>query len=226
MTTLVKTITKSDQQLFNARDIHSQLDIKTKFADWITRRLKEFGFTENQDFSKKNIGRETDYYLIKDAARDILACERKNPKSKKLRQWLWDNAEQTFSKTTRLADNTDSKVSQSTLTKPITSIQLIAAQAQALVQLESKQLEHDDRLSQLEARARFSTDTGFYTVRGYAAINGYRLPLSRAQTIGKIASRLSRQYNVKTGKAHCEVFGEVNTYHSDILEEAFTYENR
>lgn len=35
----------------DCRSLHEQLDIKTKFSDWIKGRIKKYGFTENVDFS-------------------------------------------------------------------------------------------------------------------------------------------------------------------------------
>jgi anti-repressor protein len=36
--------------LCNARDLHEFLGVGKRFASWITERISEYGFVENQDF--------------------------------------------------------------------------------------------------------------------------------------------------------------------------------
>jgi anti-repressor protein len=38
------------EQFVNARELHQSLQIKTRFNDWIERRIAEFGFLENEDY--------------------------------------------------------------------------------------------------------------------------------------------------------------------------------
>ena len=51
----------NENMLIDARLLHQQLQITTRFNDWIQRRIQEFGFEENQDFysilSKSVFGR-------------------------------------------------------------------------------------------------------------------------------------------------------------------------
>lgn len=48
------TITQSTQlstQAVNARDLHAALQTSTRFNDWITRRITQYGFVEGEDFT-------------------------------------------------------------------------------------------------------------------------------------------------------------------------------
>ena len=80
--------------LVNARDLHAALDVKTKFATWILRRIEDFGFVKDEDFIiidplPKNgkplttglsgwLGGESkiDYHLTLDMAKELAMVER------------------------------------------------------------------------------------------------------------------------------------------------------
>lgn len=48
---LIKIITNEEgQKLVSARELHEGLKVKSKFNDWITKRITKYGFEENQDF--------------------------------------------------------------------------------------------------------------------------------------------------------------------------------
>lgn len=71
-------------QTINAEDLHSWLEIATKFADWIVRRVNEYGFVEGRDFlllkSEKKTGRgghnKTTYHISVPMAKELCMVER------------------------------------------------------------------------------------------------------------------------------------------------------
>ena len=82
----------SDNMLIDARLLHQQLKSGQKFADWIKKRIDEFGFEENQDFfvilGKSIFGRKpTDYHLTMDMAKELAMLER-NEVGKRIRQYF------------------------------------------------------------------------------------------------------------------------------------------
>jgi len=86
--------------------------------------------------------------------------------------------------------------------------------------------EQENRLARVEALAiqansYNSANTGFFTVRAYANILGIRLALSEAKAIGKRASEFCRSQGIRMGRARDELFGEVNSYPAEVLEEIF-----
>jgi len=86
--------------------------------------------------------------------------------------------------------------------------------------------EQENRLARVEALAvqansYNSANTGFFTVRAYSNIVGVRLSLSEAKAIGRRASEFCRSQGIRTGQARDELFGEVNSYPSEVLEEIF-----
>ncbi|EPE5170243.1 antA/AntB antirepressor family protein, partial [Yersinia enterocolitica] len=44
------TISNETTLLCNARDLHSFLGVGKRFASWITERISEYEFAENQDY--------------------------------------------------------------------------------------------------------------------------------------------------------------------------------
>ncbi len=39
------------EQLVNARELHTALNNKRKFSDWIKQRIEQYGFVEDVDFT-------------------------------------------------------------------------------------------------------------------------------------------------------------------------------
>lgn len=83
---------KNESMLIDARLLHQQLQISTKFSTWVQRRVEEFGFEENQDFfpilGKSIFGRKpTDYHLTMDMAKELAMLER-NEVGKRIRQYF------------------------------------------------------------------------------------------------------------------------------------------
>lgn len=75
-----------------------------------------------------------------------------------------------------------------------------------------------ERLDELEAKI-ISVDDHYYTIAGYCNLHKIPCPLHLAKEWGKQAAALSRQRNVPTGVAHDERYGQVRTYHMDVLRE-------
>ncbi|EJF82557.1 phage antirepressor Ant [Candidatus Bartonella washoeensis] len=90
---LEQTIDQETVQTVNARELHTFLEITSKFADWIKNRIKECNFRENQDFIgfSKNLekgGRPSiEYYLTLDMAKHLSMIER-NDKGHEARQYF------------------------------------------------------------------------------------------------------------------------------------------
>ncbi len=48
---LIKIQTKGDVQSVSARELHEFLQVQSRFNDWIERRIQEYEFVENQDYT-------------------------------------------------------------------------------------------------------------------------------------------------------------------------------
>lgn len=81
-------------QTVNARELHSFLEVTTRFNDWINNRVRDFGFVENQDFVTltENLvggGKRKEYHVSIDMAKELAMVER-NEKGKQARQYFID----------------------------------------------------------------------------------------------------------------------------------------
>ncbi|MDK8033849.1 antA/AntB antirepressor family protein [Escherichia coli] len=89
------TIANETTLLVNARDLHTFLGVGKRFASWITERIAEYGFVENQDYILVSPNREIkgrggdrrskDYHLTLDTAKETAMVER-NEKGRQIRR--------------------------------------------------------------------------------------------------------------------------------------------
>ena len=91
-------------------------------------------------------------------------------------------------------------------------------QNQFNVEIRSDVNEIAERMDELEAKIT-SIDEHYYSVSGYCALNSILAPQSKAQKWGFAATKLSHQKGYDIGKAYDAKFGQVNTYHKDVLKE-------
>lgn len=76
----------------NAREIHSYLEVKTRFDMWINRAISKYDFKENIDFctilGESSGGRKaTEYIVAMDMAKELAMLE-DNPKGKETRKYF------------------------------------------------------------------------------------------------------------------------------------------
>ncbi|MBF0229182.1 MAG: antA/AntB antirepressor family protein [Desulfamplus sp.] len=80
------------QQTVNARNLHEFIENKDHFTTWITDRIKQYDFVENQDFvsfsENSEKGRpKQEYHITIDMAKELSMVER-NEKGKQARQYF------------------------------------------------------------------------------------------------------------------------------------------
>lgn len=81
----------------DGRKLHEQLRIKTRYADWIKRRIDKYGFIENIDYFKTIISKETfntiktskEYKITLDMAKQLCRFEKNNPNTKDVLKYLY-----------------------------------------------------------------------------------------------------------------------------------------
>ena len=190
-------ISNEVKQTVNARDLHAFLEVATEFRHWMKRRIDDFGFVENQDFTTtvKN-DRSIDYHLTLDMAKELSMVER-NDKGKQARQYFIECE----------------KKSSQLPTDPI------LAQLQILTAMRQDVISHDQRLAILEAKTT-TRDESYFTAAGFCNLKGIKLDRAGMAMIGKMASSFSRDNNLKVGKVYDSRYGEVNEYHVSALQHA------
>lgn len=75
-----------------------------------------------------------------------------------------------------------------------------------------------DYIGDLEAKIT-SIDEQYYSVAGYCALNLINCPLDKAKKWGYNATKLSNLKGIDIGKAYDAKYGNINTYHIDILKQ-------
>lgn len=94
-----------------------------------------------------------------------------------------------------------------------------------LDELEVAQRQQEQRVQALENQmARIETATEYFTVLGWATLEGIRMPLSEAATLGRRATTYCKQHGIQTGEVPDPRFGKVNTYPVSVLEELYDRE--
>jgi phage anti-repressor protein len=79
----------------NARDLYSFLSksLSTRFNDWITRRIEEYGFEKGRDYltqqTKTNGRPRAEYFVTLDMAKELAMVER-NEKGRQARRYFID----------------------------------------------------------------------------------------------------------------------------------------
>ncbi|EIT8510854.1 antA/AntB antirepressor family protein [Salmonella enterica] len=88
------TISNEPVLLCDARELHTFLGVGKRFASWITDRIEQYGFIENQDYIAISQNREIghgrgkiDYHLTLDTAKETAMVER-NEKGRQIRRYF------------------------------------------------------------------------------------------------------------------------------------------
>ncbi|ACR69461.2 AntA/AntB antirepressor [Edwardsiella ictaluri] len=101
------TISNESTLLCNARDLHKFLGVGKRFASWVTERIAEYEFVENQDYIIISQNREiikrgrptTDYHLTLDTAKELAMVER-NERGRQIRRYFIDCERRLIKKST------------------------------------------------------------------------------------------------------------------------------
>jgi phage anti-repressor protein len=200
---LIKIETSEDgKQTVNARSLHEFLESKQHFGNWITKKIADYDFIENEDFTtiNKKINRQTlkDYYISLDMAKELSMVER-NTQGKEVRKYFIQCEKD-------LKDKVDN----------MSPAEFLVQQAQILLAQERRVKAVEDKVLEIEAKQKTS-DASFYTVAGYCTLQKLKIPISKANVLGRQCSKMSKELDYEIGKASDSRFGSVNTYHLDVL---------
>jgi phage regulator Rha-like protein len=105
-------------------------------------------------------------------------------------------------------------------TQALSPAQMLLMQAQMLVEMERRQDEVESQVKIIAAKID-KTPAEYFAISGFSGLRGVKIDVYEANMLGRKASKLSKEFGYHIGKTHSELFGEVNTYHIDILEKVF-----
>ena len=190
-----------------------QLD-RSNWSRWAKANIEDNAFyqegTDWWGFVAMTNGNETkDYQLTIDFAKHLCMLSR-SERGKQARNYFVE-VESRYQKQIAPTDPLDLIILQAKVMKEIRQQQ----EAQARVQIKQGQ-----QIKQLAAK-QIPSPTEYFTIAGFASMRGVRVDVNRAMLLGRKAVFLSKEYDYMIGKTHDPRFGQVNTYHSNILAEVF-----
>jgi phage anti-repressor protein len=196
---LIKIKEHEGRKTVNARDLWEFLEVKTKYSDWVNRRILEYDFIQNIDFItvlKNETSPPTKLcFMSLDMAKELSMVER-NEKGKKARQYFIECERQI---------------------KELTPAEMLLKQSQLMVEQERKMLIMNNRLDLIEAK-QTTRQENFFTVAGYCSLKRIQVSQLQAADLGRKCAKLSREKEYKVESVPDARFGRVNIYHTDILE--------
>jgi len=209
---LIKITDQNGKQVISARELHEFLESKKQFANWIKHRIQKYGLIEGQDYitfnQMVNRSKTTEYALTLDSAKELAMVEG-NDKGKQARQYFIE---------------CERKVNQSISLSPaealLQSVQMIVEQERRVKMIESRQIQLEDKVMQIEAKAKTQPDD-YYAIAGYASIIKRPINLTDAATIGKKATVICNSMGYVTGTVPDPRFGRVKTYPKQVLSNVF-----
>lgn len=196
------------KQFVNARELHAFLESKQRFADWIKARIEKYAFEQGEDFfielrKTPDGGRPSqEYYISIDMAKELCMVEN-NDKGKQARRY--------FIHVERKAKE---------FFQSLTPAQQLLHNAQMLVEIERKQMEHETRIALLESKSEIDTD--YIAITGFASLKAIPVDLAMAKVLGKKATAICKASGIIIGKTFHPAYGNINTYPSHVLEQVFT----
>lgn len=204
MDNLITITEQNGNQVVSARELHTFLEVKTQFTKW-SERMFEYGFEENKDYilvkndyndvSKSN---PIDYALTLDTAKEISMLQRSD-KGKQARKYFIE--------------------CEKKLNQPLSQIDILIQSAQLIKEQEKRIASVEDKVLQIDARTKTTSD--YFTIVGYATLNGISCGLKLASNLGRKATAICKQQNIKTESLPDPRFGLVKTYPIQILKEVF-----
>jgi len=204
----VRVLGTPENPLFSAADVCAILGIENSRDAIVTLDADEKITVANPDGNPR-AGIPHQMAYVTESGLYALVFKSRKPEAKEFRKWVTSEVLPTIRRTGGYQVSTGGSALD---------------YAEALVKAMREQ---ENRLARVEAlsiqaNSYNSANTGFFTIRAYANILGVHLPLSEAKSIGKRASEFCRSHGILMGRARDELFGEVNSYPSEVLEEIFT----
>lgn len=196
----------NDQVFFVAKDVCDVLNYSNS-RDAIAKHCKKEGVAICDTPTESGIQQMT---IINEGNLYRLVLKSKKKEAEKFESWVCDEVLPTIRKTGKFETKAPVPISiEDALIQ-----QLLVTKA---IRIEQEQIK--ERLLLIEAKT--ATRPEYFTVMGYAILNGVKVGLSLAAQLGKKAKTIcvSKGYNVD--KIHDPRFGRVGSYPSEVLKEVF-----
>lgn len=217
---LVKIIQHDNNRMVSGKDLHTFLEINSRFDIWI-KRMIEYGFTENIDFQRLyKIGQTVngnermvidDYAITLDMAKEISMIQR-SEKGKQARQYFID-IEKKYKTPSPVLSPAEQLLNQA---------QVLIDQEKRMNALDQRQKEMEQKINELDSR--IAHRPGFYSIQAFARLQNITIPVKRAAELGRKATDLSHEWGAEIDSMPDPRFGKVNLYKSAVLARLFETE--
>ena len=209
MNELIHITETNGKKAVSARELYERLGFNpAHWAKWYKKNITDNAYAiESEDWqvftlsAKTSGGRPTvDFVLSIDFAKRLSMLARTEA-GEKIRNY--------FIEVEKVA----------TASRPQSTLDILEASIRALREQESRVNMIESRVNMIEART--TTRPDYFTVAGYATIQGQRINLNTAARIGSAAAKLCRDNQYEMGQVDDPRFGRVRTYPRDVLEYVF-----
>jgi anti-repressor protein len=208
MKELFKPVVVEGRDLWSAREVHSFLKVKSKFADWVKNRISDYQFIEGKDFvtvskTLESGGREIDYAITAQMGKELSMVE-KNEKGKEAREYFI-------------------KIEESNR-KPIVAmsqLDFLQFQLDLMKQQDVRISSIEHKIKTIEAKS-ITHAVDYFAIMGYASLKAKPVDVKVAAELGRKAANMCKSLGYVMGELPDPRFGRVKTYPVDVLESVFT----
>lgn len=191
----------------NARELHLRIGSGRNFSNWIKERINTYEFVELKDFTTNLLKTPTtgrpklEYFITLSMAKELCMLQN-NEIGKSYRKQLIEVEEDYRNKMEAMDD-----------------LELARVQINKMIEMRRAQKDHENRITVLESRN--SALTGYLTIRGWCNLRSVRLDMRDSQTLGRLCVKMSNDSGYPINKMDDEMFGRVNSYLEDIIDESY-----
>ena len=206
----VRTVTIDDEPWFVAADVCRALEIGNS-------RMATGGLDDGEEGVGliDAPGGHDELTIINEPGLYSLVLGSRKPEAKAFKRWITHEVIPALRKT-----GTYSLKPMSQLEIAKISLDMLIEQEKRLDSLEQENESTREQIKELNAKIATRVQDS-YSVAGYASLRGIKLDVSRANMLGREATRLSQKYGYEISKTPDPRFGTVNVYHTDVLKAVF-----
>lgn len=200
---LIKIENVEGKKTVNARSLWKFLESKQEFSNWIKARTLRF--IEDRDFlirlSESNGGRPSKEYHLTIETGKMISMLENNEKGDEIREYFLECEKKMKGEVVSMSP-----------------AELILKMAQQSLEQEKQISEIKTSISVIEAKLK-TTQNDYFTVVGYCSLKGLKVTATMANAYGRKCAKFSREFDYRIDKINDPRFGQVNTYHVDVLNE-------
>ena len=218
----IRTLSVEGEPWFVAADVCRALEIGDTHK--AVGRLDE---DEKGRSSIPTLGGNQEMATVNESGLYALVLGSRKPEAKQFKRWITHEVIPAIRKTGAysLKPMSQLEIVRYSLDKLIEQEQQIQAIREEQESLNAEQTAIRDKVDDLETKfeSKLNPTVGmdWYTVTGYASLKNLRVSPNDYSSLGKLATKLSKERGYPMGSAPHPVYGKVHTYHLDILEDAF-----